>query len=145
MGIPGRIIPGLLADVYFGPLNTLIPAIFATGALFFCWIAIQSTGGLFAFAVIFGLCNASVQGLLLSGLPSLTEDITKTGTRTGMVLTCVSFATLTGGPLFGALVQHNHGRFLHAQLWAGLSVTIGGTLVVAARVSKVGWSLRKRM
>lgn len=53
VGVPARILCNLTADK-LGPVNTLIPAVFATAVLMLCWIAIHSLGGLYAFCVIYG-------------------------------------------------------------------------------------------
>ncbi|KAL8968298.1 MAG: hypothetical protein Q9183_002530, partial [Haloplaca sp. 2 TL-2023] len=50
LGLFGRLIPAYLADRYFGPLNTLIPFVFISGLMIFCWAAVDSTGGLIGFS-----------------------------------------------------------------------------------------------
>ncbi|KXT05136.1 hypothetical protein AC578_7590 [Pseudocercospora eumusae] len=148
MGTIGRIIPGLLAD-RFGVLNTMIPFTFLTSILYFVWIFISSEPQLFAFAVVFGLMDSAVQGLVLGGLSTVTPDPSKMGTRSGMILSCVSFAALTGGPIFGALVERGGGNdgkgFLYANLWGGCSIFAGACFLAATRIAGVGWELSKKM
>lgn len=47
VGVLGRIIPNFLADRCFGPLNSLIPVCLMTSILSFCWIGVDSRGGLY--------------------------------------------------------------------------------------------------
>ena len=145
VGCVGRVIPAYFADRYFGPLNTLIPAVFGAGFMIYCWAAISSRGGLTAFAVVYGLFAAGIQALFPATLSSLTTDLKRTGVRMGMVFSVVSFASLTGPPLAGALVQEDRGKYLHAQMFAG-SVLVGGCLVlIASRVMRTGPTLIARV
>jgi MFS family permease len=145
VGLVGRMVPAYFADRYFGPLNTLIPFAMISGVLIFCWAAVHSVGGLYAFAAIYGLFAAGIQSLFPATLSSLTTDMSKMGVRMGMVFTIVSFATLTGTPLAGALIQYKNGSYLAAQMFAG-SVLVGGCLIlVAARLSRSGMQLKHRM
>jgi predicted MFS family arabinose efflux permease len=136
VGVFGRVIPGFVADRYFGPLNTLIPDVALTSALSFCWIAVNSRGGLYAWAVIYGIVGAAIQSLFPATLSSLTTDLRMAGTRMGMVFTIVSFAVLTGPPIAGQLIQKKGGSFLYAQIFAGADMLVGCGLLSAARYAK---------
>ncbi|RYP17210.1 hypothetical protein DL765_004666 [Monosporascus sp. GIB2] len=57
MGLPGRLVPGMLSDAYFGPFRTLVPLAITSGILYFGWIGIRDSGSLFAFAVLEGFIN----------------------------------------------------------------------------------------
>jgi hypothetical protein len=65
--------------------------------------------------------------------------------RMGMAFTIVSFSSFTGPPLAGALIQINNGNYTYANIWAGTSFIIGGILLLATRVSLVGWNWRARI
>lgn len=146
MGFIFRLLPNYFAD-RLGTLNTLIPFAFLSGIMMFAWIGIHSVGGLFAFAAIYGSGSAVTQALWPAMFGSLSKvpDLKKAGVRMGMAFTVVSVACLTGPPLAGALIQQNGGNYLHAQLWAGISFFIGGTLLIATRFAKVGWDWRARI
>jgi MFS family permease len=134
MGIPGRIIPALVADRYFGGiLNTYVVLGMISGIILYCWMAVNSYGGMIAFVVCYGLIGGGVQGTALSSLPTLTTDLTKMGVRSGMVLSIVSFACLTGPPLAGALIQRDNGSYTYACAWGGTSLILGASFVIAAR------------
>jgi predicted MFS family arabinose efflux permease len=136
VGVLGRIVPNYIADRYSGPLNTLIPVVFLTSLLCFCWIAVSSPGGLYAWAVIYGLVGAAIQSLFPATLTSLTTDLRKAGVRMGQVFTIVSFAVLTGPPIAGELIQRKGGGYEYAQIFAGLDLCIGGVFLIAARLAK---------
>ena len=85
VGILGRLVPAFLADWKFGALNTMAPLGIMSGILVYGWSGIHSTGGLYAFAVLYGLLANGIQGMWPACLASLTTDLSKTGTRMGMV------------------------------------------------------------
>ncbi|EPS28689.1 hypothetical protein PDE_03635 [Penicillium oxalicum 114-2] len=143
-GVFGRLIPAYLADRYFGPLNTIIPLSLGASLMMFCWAAVHSTGGLYAFAILYGIFSNGVQGLWPSTLSSLTSDLSKTGIRIGMGFTVVSLACLTGPPLGGALIAKAHG-YIGAQIWGGLSFALGAAILVLARYLKTGKSMKVKV
>lgn len=139
VGLFGRIIPAFLADRFFGPLNLLGPFAFSAGLLLYCWAAVSSNSGLIAFAVVYGLCAAGIQSLFPATLSSLTTDLKKAGVRMGMCFSVVSFASLIGSPIAGALIQKDGGLYLSAQMYAGSIMMVGSALLVTTRVAKIGW------
>ncbi|KAL8909104.1 MAG: hypothetical protein Q9207_000438 [Kuettlingeria erythrocarpa] len=138
VGLIGRLVPAYFADRYFGPLNTLIPFVFVSGLLLFCWAAVTSKPGLVGFSVVYGLFAAGIQSLFPATTSSLTTEIKKTGVRMGMIFSIVSFASLTGAPLAGALIQMRNGSYLCAQMFAGSAMFCGCLTLVAARLAKTG-------
>jgi hypothetical protein len=145
VGYPGRIIPALLADSYLGPLNTLLLLSSSCFILIYVWIAVFSYGSLVAFTIFYGLFNGGVQGLFISALSSLTTDLSKIGTRMGMILTILAFCTLTGAPIAGALIDAEGGSFLAVQLFGGTSMLLGTGILIAARAAKTGRVVMKRI
>ncbi|KAI2626760.1 MFS general substrate transporter [Hypoxylon sp. NC1633] len=140
VGVPGRIIPALVSDAYLGPFRTLVPLAIGSGVLYFGWIGVQDPASLYVFAVLAGLVNGGVQTISMAGLPALTSDLSKVGTRTGMIMTIGSFACLTGPPLAGALIDVAGGRYLYMQIWSGCIMLLSACFVAAswAARSKVG-------
>jgi MFS family permease len=106
----------------------------------YSWIGIHSIGGLYAFAAIYGSGSAVVQALwpAIIGKCSKEPDLKKAGVRMGMAFTIVSFASLTGPPLAGALIQSMGGNYIGANIWAGTSFMVGGCLLIATRWALVG-------
>ena len=146
MGFLFRLIPPYIAD-RVGALNVLIPFAFMCGIMMFGWIGIHSLGALYAFAAIYGSGSAVIQALWPAAIGSLSKmpDLQKAGVRMGMAFTIVSFSSLTGPPLAGALIQLHGGSYTYANVFAGLSFLVGGLLLIATRVSLVGWNFRARI
>lgn len=111
----------------------------------YVWVAVHNPAGVYVFACIYGLVAAGIQSLWPATLASLTTDLSKVGTRTGMGFSVVSIATLTGTPLGGAIVADMDGRYVGAQVWAGTCFAVGFILSVAARWCRTGWKLRYRV
>ncbi|KAA8647251.1 hypothetical protein EYZ11_008940 [Aspergillus tanneri] len=144
-GMPARVLPNLLADKHTGPVNLLIPIIFITSIILFCWVSVTTSSDVYAFSVFYGIFSAGIQSLFPASLTSLTVDLKKIGVRTGMVLTIVSFASLTGSPIAGALVQRGNGGYSYAQCFAAASMAVGGILVAMSRICSTGFVLKARM
>ncbi|OLN87648.1 Riboflavin transporter MCH5-like protein 6 [Colletotrichum chlorophyti] len=136
VGVPGRLLPGYIAD-RFGSVNTLIPMSLAAGALMYCWTAVNSTTGLYAWTPFYGLAASAIQSLFPSALSQLTSDPRKQGTRMGMTFTIVSFAVLTGPPIAGAIISAEGGGYVGAQVYAGTCLLAGMCFWVAARMARV--------
>ncbi|KAF2011674.1 MFS general substrate transporter [Aaosphaeria arxii CBS 175.79] len=145
IGIPGRLIPALIADYFLGPVNTIVIVSLFAGTLFFCWAAISNVGSLYAFCILYGFFGAGIQSLFPASCVSLTSDPQKIGVRTGMVFTVMSIPSLTGPPIAGALIESRGGSFLYAQMFGGAAFMGGMLTLMSARVAKTGWVWRKRM
>lgn len=142
VGYIGRIVPNLLADRYIGALNAITPCAFGAGILLFGWSGVKNEEGLIGFCVIYGLVSSGVQSMFAVALSSLTTDLSKVGTRMGMCFTIVSFGTLTGPPIAGALIQADGGQYRYAQLWGGAVCVAGALILAAARIAKTGFVLK---
>jgi MFS family permease len=140
IGATGRLLPNIIADRVTGPLNLMIPFVFSTALITYCWAAVTTRGGLWAFAGMYGLIASGLQGLFPAILSSLTTDLSKQGVRMGMGFTFVGIASATGPPLAGALIQSRGGSYLDAQMWAASSILAGGMVLVAARWARIGWT-----
>ena len=145
IGLFGRLIPNHLADRFFGPLNCIIPFTFSAAVLLYCWAAVTSSAGLIIFAVVYGIFGSGIQSLFPATLSSLTEDLRRVGVRIGMTFTVVSFASLTGPPLAGALIERHGGNYLYAQMFAGTAMMCGTAVLVLARVAKTGRKVRVKI
>ncbi|KAK9848738.1 hypothetical protein MYU51_015519 [Penicillium brevicompactum] len=145
VGVVGRIIPSLVGDQITGKLNILIPFSFAVAIVIYAWIAVKDEGGLYAFTVVYGLVGGAAQSLFPAAATTMTPDVRKTGTRLGMILSFVGFATLTGPAIDGALVQNMNGSYTGAQAFAGSCIILGAIAGAASRVAKTGWHWRVKV
>lgn len=113
--------------------------------MIYCWTAVTSRAGTYAFAVVYGLSTAAVQGIFVGALASLTKDLSKIGTRFGMVCSILAFATLTGPPIAGALIENSGGQYKTAQIWGGTVILLGSLTVGLARVYQTGLRMKVKM
>lgn len=107
----------------------------------YCWVAVRSVTELFVFSVFYGIASAAAMGLFAGTVPSLTKDMSKIGTRVGMVLTLMSVGPLTGPSVAGALIARTGGNYLAAQIWAGTSLFVGTAALISARLMTSGLNL----
>lgn len=124
---------------WLGPINTMIPFAAISALLLYVWISINTTAGIFIFAVLYGCVAAGMLSLWPAALASLSVDQSKIGVRLGMVMTCLGFACLTGPPIGGALIAASHGGYVSSQAFFGSIVALGAIFLLFARVSRVGW------
>nr|POE64894.1 putative gmc-type oxidoreductase [Quercus suber] len=114
VGIIGRLVIAYIATKWTSPVTAIIPCALVSAILMYSWSAVTSTGGLYAFAVLYGMASNGVQGLWPGGLSSMILDDSKIGTRMGMGFTIASTALLTGPPVGGALIAKDNGKYLSA-------------------------------
>ncbi|KAH7176044.1 major facilitator superfamily transporter [Dactylonectria macrodidyma] len=138
MGIPSRLVAGVIADRWLGPINTLILTTIFASITGLGWIGVHDRPGMYSLTTVFGWANGMVQGVFGGALASLTEDPQRMGTRFGMVATIVGFATLAGPPTAGAIIDQSGGSFLWAQIWGGAVTAIGSLTLIAARITTTG-------
>lgn len=125
VGLIGRIIPALLADRYFGILNTLIPCVGISSILLFGWTGVTTATGQFVWAAVYGVSANAVQALFPASVGELSTDPTRVGTKVGMILAVVSISCFTGPPIGGELVALDEGKYLYAQLFGGATMLVG--------------------
>lgn len=143
-GVFTRIGPNFLADRYTGPMNLTIPSALLSGIMMLIWNCVSDRKGLYVFVVFYGIFAASFQALWPATLASICLDMKTLGTRLGMVMTIISFASLTGPPIAGVLLEKGNGSYLYVQLFAGLTMMLGTAAVLGARVRKYGLALQVR-
>lgn len=85
VGIIGRTAPAYVADRYTGPINILLLVTIASIICAYAMIAVTSRGGLYAWAVVYGVVGNALQAMFPATLSSLTTDLQKAGVRMGMV------------------------------------------------------------
>ena len=144
----GRLLPPFISDRYTGPVNIMIPLVILTAATLYCWIAVKDEAGLWAFSIFYGVLSSGINTLFPTALSQLTSDLSKMGTRIGMVFTTLSFAILTGMPIGGALNDSSRAggsSYLGLELFSATSMLAGAVFLLLARTAKVGRKLSVRM
>ncbi|KAI1484210.1 MFS general substrate transporter [Daldinia eschscholtzii] len=130
IAIVARPIFGFLADKFLGPVETFGLNCIALGVMAFGWIGVHERIAMYVYSAFVGFVNGGAQGLFTSAISSFVPDVRKMGTWIGMTLGLCGFATLAGPPTMGAIVDANGGKYLWAQIWAGSTIIIGGTMVL---------------
>ncbi|KAK2740444.1 hypothetical protein FQN57_006071 [Myotisia sp. PD_48] len=139
----GRLIPGLISDACIGPLNTVIPTVFVAAIMAFLWTGVTTQGSLFLVGCFYGFSAAGIQSLYIATVFSFVGERTNAPSRVGVVFLLISLATLTGAPLGGQLIVLNKGEYFYAEIFAGISLLLGGVLFLTARLVKRGWGPEK--
>ncbi|KAI1266959.1 MFS general substrate transporter [Xylariaceae sp. FL1019] len=146
IGIVGRLGPNFIAD-RLGPVNIMFPAALFASITLFAWMVIDTPNKLYVWAAFYGIAAGGLQSLFPAALSSLTTDPRKQGTRIGMVFTIVSFATLTGNPIAGAIITASGGKYTGAQAFTGSIMLIGAAFIFSARIVRMrktgaGWGVK---
>ncbi|EMC92535.1 hypothetical protein BAUCODRAFT_78616 [Baudoinia panamericana UAMH 10762] len=150
--LPGRFLPALISDRCIGPLNTIIPSVFLSAACIGLWIGIGEggnvRGALTVIACFYGFVSAGVQVLYAPTKEATQPALDRMGVKAGGIFTCIGLACLIGTPIGGVLVSYRADRglsypYIGAQVFAACSLLLGGCLLLASRVARVGWSARR--
>ncbi|RJE27029.1 Major Facilitator Superfamily [Aspergillus sclerotialis] len=128
----GRLIPGFVADK-FGTFNTLSMLGYITGILTLCWIRMTTSASIIVFAALYGFFSGGVIGLTPAVFANITPNPQDIGTYMGMGMAIISIATLIGPPINGALVNA-YGGFVQVQVFTGVVILVGSTLVVITKL-----------
>lgn len=142
VGVPFRVLVPMASD-RVGPLNVLVPVVFAWSLVAFFWPAVGSVGGYYAWTLCYGALSAAFQCLTPTTVASITPQLDKVGTRMGMAFGIISFASMTGPPVGGALLAADHGQYTAAQVWAAVAMLVGSFSCLGARYAKAGGLLNK--
>ncbi|KAF9773485.1 hypothetical protein IL306_008693 [Fusarium sp. DS 682] len=142
VGVLGRLLANWTAD-YTGAINIFAPHCFFAAILLYSWMAVTNKPGLYVWSVFYGILAAAIQSLFPTGISLLTEDLNKIGVRMGMAFTIISFATLAGPPVAGAIIDIE-GGFKGAQAFAGTAMLLGAAFLIAAKKKRMnrlgtGW------
>ncbi|KAL8827911.1 MAG: hypothetical protein Q9191_002900 [Dirinaria sp. TL-2023a] len=132
----GRILPPFVADSFFSALILL------------SWIRVNSQEGIIAISVMYGFISGSIQAVVPATVAFLCPDLSKYGTRLGMVLAIGGgFGVLLGAPLAGAILDSQSSadqqEYWGLLVFSGILVFAGAVLQLVVRTLKVGWSLQK--
>ncbi|CAG7931576.1 unnamed protein product [Penicillium olsonii] len=142
VSIPGRIIPGFLADKA-GRFNVAI--LVAGFTSIFClalWIPGQSQGALIAFSVLYGFFSGSSISLAPT-LVAQISDIREIGSRQGTCFFFQSFGALSGSPIAGAIAASQNCSFLGLQLFCGFSLAASMAFYIFVRIKIAGFRLSR--
>ncbi|KAI3618204.1 monocarboxylate permease-like protein [Moniliophthora roreri] len=133
-GVFGRIAPAILSDV-IGRFNLLAPSAFLSGLLTIaCWLSAKNTAGLMVYSVLYGFWSGSFIGVITPCVAQI-SDIREIGSRIGCLYTIISFPSLVGGPIAGALLSHAQGSFTPMIVFSGITVMAGSFFILGAKLA----------
>ncbi|KAL8641574.1 MAG: hypothetical protein Q9228_001626 [Teloschistes exilis] len=140
----GRAVPGYVSD-RLGRFNTMIGTVaLCLISVLGVWLNIDGNiAGLCVFAIIFGFASGSNISLTSVCVGQLCEPEVF-GRWYGTCYTVVSIGCLTGLPLAGQILSENGGDYWGSIVFTGSCYAAGLICFTAARVLKIGWSLKAR-
>ncbi|KAI0160623.1 major facilitator superfamily transporter [Xylariaceae sp. FL1272] len=123
----GRLLPNFFADKW-GSMEMLIGTMFGAAILAFGWFGVHNAAGIIVFVLLFGFFNGGVTSLPASAIASLTPDLSRLGTRLGMVFVPLGVSVLIGNPIAGAILGDSY----VLSSWQGVIAFSGATLLVGS-------------
>lgn len=140
--IPGRLLPGYIADRY-GRLNVMtLTAVVCAVLTFALWLAgSASHAAIIAYTALFGFWSGAAISLTPVCIAQVcrVQDI---GKRTGTTFTISSLGTLTGIPIAGAILGSAGGDYDMLIVFAGVLYVAAAAAFVLARGLTGGWGAR---
>ncbi|KAF4463499.1 oxalate formate antiporter [Fusarium albosuccineum] len=142
--VPGRFLPGYVAD-RFGVVNTMTIIAFACTALAFClWLPAHGSHAMtISFTILYGFWSGASVAFapVCIGQVCRTEDY---GKRNGSAYTLCSFGTLIGIPIAGAILGADGGSYRGLIIFAGLAYVISFAAYVVGRGLMSKWKVFAR-
>ncbi|KAL1988396.1 hypothetical protein VTN96DRAFT_10079 [Rasamsonia emersonii] len=134
----GRTLPGYLAD-RIGRFNMMILMTYFSGIIVLAlWLPTKSNAPIIVFSALYGFGS----GAFVSLGPAIMAQISpvrELGIRQGTYFALISIAALIGNPIGGALVPNVvTGEFWKLQVFTGVVLMVGSTIIVFARISAGG-------
>lgn len=142
--IPGRFLPGLIAD-RIGRFNVMVlTSVICAILTLALWLkAGDNLAAIICYAVFFGFWSGAAISLTPVCISQVcaTEDI---GKRTGTTFTISSIGTLTGIPIAGAIQQRDGEGYGGLIVFGGVLYLAAAIAFALARVVCRGWLLRSK-
>ncbi|OAQ66140.1 MFS transporter [Pochonia chlamydosporia 170] len=135
----GRLFSGIMGD-RIGRYNIFVTVCALTGIwVLALWIPSSSTGGIIAFAALFGFCSGAYVSLI-GPLVAQISPLQEIGFRTGIIFFIASIGGLTTNPISGAILGSDK-NWVGVKVFAGVFCFAGTILVLIARIHRTGWKL----
>ena len=104
------------------------------------WLPAAANAPIIIFAALYGLGSGAFVSLNPAMIAQI-SNIRQIGVRLGTEFAILSIAGLFSNPIGGALISHDHGGFRGMQIFCGVVLLAGSTVLVFARCSLVGFKL----
>lgn len=140
--IPGRALPGLVADT-LGVYNVMVGmALLCSVVVLGLWLPIAPGQHelVIAFAILYGFFSGAAISLtpVCVGQMCRTEDY---GKRLGTAFSVASIGALIGSPLAGSALDANDGSYFWLIIIAGAVYAAATVAFAVTRISATGWTL----
>ena len=101
------------------------------------WLPAKANLPIIFFAALYGFSSGAFVSLSPSAIAQI-SDVRKIGVRTGTFFAIISIAALFGSPIGGALVIDDKGAYKILQIYAGIMILGGATVLLIARMMLSG-------
>ncbi|KAK9472951.1 major facilitator superfamily domain-containing protein [Dipodascopsis tothii] len=128
----GRVITGWLAD-RVGKYNMYISSALVAGIITIAlWIPAHTVPTIVLYSVLYGYFSGAVLGMYPAVVAQISPN-DEIGTRIGAISSFMSFASLSGLPIAGAVLTTGGGSFFAPSMFAGVSMLVGTGFVVVSK------------
>jgi len=109
--------------------------------ILFCLHVIHKPASIIAFSAIYGASSGGLISLQSACVAQITPNVGMVGIKIGVLMALSSFSVLTGSPIGGALIEHNHGGWGSFISFSAAIVMGGAFILLASRffVDKNMW------
>jgi len=129
----GRIIPPYIADL-IGRYNTFIPCAILSGICALAiWLPTHNLLGTMWFAALYGVFSGAFIAINTTCLAQISK-MNKIGTRIGMLYALLSFPSLVGGPIAGALLTREKGSYTGLIVFVGVSQLLAAAIIMIVKL-----------
>ncbi|KAK9377989.1 major facilitator superfamily domain-containing protein [Kockiozyma suomiensis] len=136
----GRVVPGLLADK-LGRFNTYafgtILCAILTVAL---WIPASSHVAIILYAAFYGF-SSGIAFTMWQPMIAEISPMQQVGARMGAVSAFLSFSSLFGMPVAGAIIDSDDGKYWGAAVFASCMMTAGGVVAFFSKLVLTNWKI----
>ncbi|KAA8911277.1 major facilitator superfamily domain-containing protein [Sphaerosporella brunnea] len=133
-GIPGRLIPSIIADVFRAPLLVQVLNLTIGAGMTIGWLKMRTTGPIIVYAATYGFASGAFLSLVAACVASLTKDMRYLGARMGLTFAVSGLGNLVGNPVAGFL-SASYG-YEAAMVWSFVGLLVGGSTVVAVELCR---------
>ncbi|KAM6493808.1 Major facilitator superfamily domain containing protein [Amanita muscaria] len=122
-GVLGRVLPAYLSDA-IGRFNLLVPCAFLAGlSCLVLWTFAYSLPLVFVFATSYGFFSGAFISVINPCVAQISE-LHELGTRIGVLYSLISFPSLFGGPIAGAILVKDKDSYQYVAIFSGLNLRL---------------------
>ncbi|TID13012.1 putative monocarboxylate permease-like protein [Venturia nashicola] len=138
----GRLFPGYVADK-IGRYNlTIVMMTLTAVSVFAVWTTTRSTGGVIAFAALYGFTSGAFVSMAPTLIAQISPDMRLIGIRNGTQFAILAVAALIGSPIGGAIAGTGaQPNYMALQVFCGICLAVGVVFMTAARINLSGFKL----